>query len=378
MPATVAGDPRWLLGPFGTGLRLDGLDFFVFLVASFVGYLCVVAGARLVPRGVLWGAICAAIALFALAPPLLSQDVFSYISYARLAVDHDLNPYVAVPAAVPSDPAFPFVGWQHATSVYGPLFTLASYPLGLVSVPEALWLVKLLAGASVLGLTVVVARIAPRLGSDPARAAALVALNPLVLVDVVGGAHNDAVMTLLAVGGVALLLLRGEVASGAAVVAGAGLKAAAAVVVPFALLGSKRPRLAAGALAAVGTTVLLAVAVFGLRSLDPLGLAGEATSKHSVPRTIAGLVDLGSVPVRDTALALYVLGLLALVVWTLRGGDWIRATGWAAIGLLLTTGWLMPWYVIWVLPFAALAEDGLLTTATLGLCAFQLVNRVPL
>jgi hypothetical protein len=70
--------------------------------------------------------------------------------------------------------------------------------------------------------------------------------------------------------------------------------------------------------------------------------------------------------------------LLLLVVWTLRGGDWIRAAGWAALGLLLATDWLMPWYVIWVLPFAAIVKDTSLRAGTLALCAFQLINRIPL
>jgi carbon starvation protein CstA len=37
----------------------------------------------------------------------------------------------------------------------------------------------------------------------------------------------------------------------------------------------------------------------------------------------------------------------------------------------------MPWYVLWVLPFAAVAGDGPLSVAVLALCAFQLASRVP-
>jgi len=67
-----------------------------------------------------------------------------------------------------------------------------------------------------------------------------------------------------------------------------------------------------------------------------------------------------------------------LLVRTARGGDWVRAAGWAAFGLLLATSWLMPWYVLWVLPFAAVAGDGPLSVAVLALCAFQLTSRVPI
>jgi hypothetical protein len=381
VPATVGGDPRWLLGPYGSGFRLDGPDFLAFLIVAFLGYLWVVADARVLPRRVLWGAIVAAIALFALAPPLLSQDVFSYISYARLGVDHGLNPYAAVPADVPNDPALPFVGWKHVTSDYGPLFTLGSYSAGLVGVPAALWIFKILAAGSVLGLTALVARIAARLGSDPARAAAFVGLNPLVLVHVVGGAHNDGTMLLVVIGGVALLLARKEIASGVALAAAVGLKTSTAFAVPFAALGSRSRSLIAGAAAGFALAAALALGVFGVSSIESIGLVEQdqaATSKYSVPATAARLLDVGVDPVRYTALALYVVALLLLAVRTLRGGDWIRAAGWAALGLLLATDWLMPWYMIWVLPFAAIAKDTSLRAGTLALCAFQLINRIPL
>ena len=35
----------------------------------------------------------------------------------------------------------------------------------------------------------------------------------------------------------------------------------------------------------------------------------------------------------------------------------MRAAGWAGAGLLLATTWLLPWYLIWVLPLAALSRD---------------------
>jgi hypothetical protein len=202
-----------------------------------------------------------------------------------------------------------------------------------------------------------------------------------VLVHVVAGAHNDGTMLLVVIAGVALLLARKEIASGVALVAAVGLKTSTAFALPFAALGSRSRSLIAGAVAGFALTAALALGVFGVSSLESLGLVEQdqaATSKYSVPATAARLLDVGVDPVRYTALALYVVVLLLLVVWTLRGGDWIRAAGWAALGLLLATDWLMPWYVIWVLPFAAIVKDSSLRAATLALCAFQLINRIPL
>jgi hypothetical protein len=39
VPATVGGEPRWLLGPYGDGLRIDGARFFAFFIVAFVGYV---------------------------------------------------------------------------------------------------------------------------------------------------------------------------------------------------------------------------------------------------------------------------------------------------------------------------------------------------
>ena len=68
------------------------------------------------------------------APPLLSHDVYSYVDYARLGALHGLDPYVHPPAAAPADPAFAHVTWTDTTSAYGPLFTLATYPLAWLPV----------------------------------------------------------------------------------------------------------------------------------------------------------------------------------------------------------------------------------------------------
>ena len=83
------------------------------------------------------------------------------------------------------------------------------------------------------------ARLAPARGVDPVRAAAFVALNPLVLVHVVGGAHNDGLAMLLAMLGVGAVLVGRELAGGAAFAAALAIKAPAAFVVPFALIGSR-------------------------------------------------------------------------------------------------------------------------------------------
>ena len=382
MPAAGATSPRWLLGIDGRGFQLGGRAYLGLMIAAFVCYLVVVATAGHIRPRVLSTAIVALVALFTLAPPLLSQDVFSYVAYGSLAAEHGLDPYVAVPAQRPNDPVFPFVGWRTAGAAYGPLFVFAVYPLGFLRVAVALWALKVVGGLAVLALTTVTAHIAKVRGGDPQRAAVMVALNPLVLVHVVGGAHNESLLMLAAMGSVALLLTGRQISGALALVLAVGLKASGVLVAPFALIGTRRRVHLAGALAAasavVGATAFVAFGSHVWAAGQLMGRNQSLTSHYSVPSTVARLTTLPVDRVRVAELAAYAVGVVGLLWWTGRGGDWVRATGWATFGLLVASSWLMPWYVMWALPLAAVARDRRLTGSVLALCAFQLVNRVPL
>lgn len=366
------------------------------LWAGFLAYLGVLAKAPRLGRRLVWGAILLALVVFAAVPPLLSQDVYSYVDYARLGIVHDLNPYVHPPVAAPSDPVFAEVGWPDATSAYGPLFTLATYPLAWLPVEVAVYVLKAVAAISVLGLAVLVARLAPARGIDPLRAAAFVALNPLVLAHVVGGGHNDATATLLAMLGVAAVLSGREALGGVAFIASFVTKPPAALAVPFALFavmrptGLKRPDirhfrpvgriLVGGAVAGVGIGAL-AYGAFGWHWLGSLELVGEnqgRVSNYSVPNLLSELLNLDIDLVRGAALLAFLALFAVLLVRVWHGADWIRASAWATLGLLLATAWLLPWYLIWALPLTALSRDTKLQLLVLALTALQLAARVPL
>jgi alpha-1,6-mannosyltransferase len=326
-------------------------------------------------------------------------------------VRHGLDPYVNAPDAAPLDPAFAHVTWTETPSAYGPLFTLATYPLASLPIWLAVAVLKAVAAISVLGLAWVVARLAAWRGVDPTRAAAFVALNPLVLVHVVGGAHNDGLAMLLATLGVAALVIRREASAGAALVASAAIKSSSLFVAPFAfvatlrdsrLMGRKlkqgwsfRPidtavrrnaRRAAGrfVLGAVAAAVVIGAAGylgFGWEWLHAFGLAGEnqgRTSHLSIPVTFARLSGVDEGAVRVAALVLFGAAVAWLLVWTWRGADWIRAAAWAGTALLLATSWLLPWYLLWPLPLAAVARDRFLVVLLLALTAYQLGARIPL
>jgi hypothetical protein len=238
-------------------------------------------------RRVVAGAIAALHIVFLLAPPLLSLDVFSYVAYARLGVEHDLNPYSHAPLDITGDAVFPFAGSRDATSVYGPLFTLLSFALAPLSLAASLWSLKALAAVCSLGIVALVWKGAERRGADPLLPAAFVGLNPLVLVHVVGGGHNEAL--------VMVLVTAGMVASSAALATLAtGVKASAGLVVPFLVLGARRRSAALTAAIAVGLSLgLVALVGFGWDALDAFGLLSsnqDRSSRWSFPyKTAQGL-----------------------------------------------------------------------------------------
>ena len=392
--------PDWLLGPWrvlgagGADGRLTGPLFYAGLWAAMLAYVVVLGAARAIGPRLALGSIAAFHVLFLLAPPLLSQDVFSYISYARLDVLHGLSPYTHSPDAVPQDTAFAFAGSRDATSVYGPLFTLATYPLAKVGVPVAFWALKAVAALASAGVVALTWRCASALWRDPTFAALVVGLNPLVLVHVVGGAHNDALMMLLVMGGVTAALLARERLAGALVAVAVAVKASAGLVLPFFVIGARRR---AGAIAAAAIAALavlaLSLAVLGTNTFDAFGLIGqnqERTTRWSVPQRladgVAGLTGGSAGTVVHFTRALLAAGfvaVLALLLYrTYRAGrgsaEWIAAVGWATLALLVASAWLVPWYAIWLLPFAALSTSRRLILASLALCSYMLVIAVPL
>lgn len=120
---------------------------------------------------------------------------------------------------------------------------------------------------------------------------------------------------------------------------------------------------------------------FGWDWLSAFGLAGEnqgRTSHMSVPITVARLTGLDPDGVRLVALVLFLTLFFQLLVHTWRGYDWVRAAAWTAAGLLLASSWLLPWYLVWLLPLAAIARDRPLQLLALALAAYQLGARIPL
>lgn len=133
--------------------------------------------------------------LFAL--PIFSHDAYSYAAQGWL-VHNGINPYDAGPAVLPGAFADQVSWvWRDTPAPYGPLSLQLQHWIvdltGFRPYASAVAMRSLaLVGVGAIGL--LIPRIARRRGADPALAAWFATLNPVLVIDFVGGAHNDALM----------------------------------------------------------------------------------------------------------------------------------------------------------------------------------------
>jgi len=409
--------PRWMAGPLGgllSGFTNNGTTLkYLFtgaVVLMYGGYLLVLRYTpRLQARWVI-ATIVAAHAIFLLAPPLALTDVFNYINYGRMEVVHHLNPYTTIPILEPhDDPSFILSNWHQLLSPYGPMFTLLTFAVVPLGVAGSFWALKGILALASLATIFLVWRCARLLGRDPLAAIAFVGLNPIVLVWGLGGDHNDFLMLLCIVLGFYLLALaqarraqqepraprpRGllgrllplwplEIGAGAAFVTATALKASGGVLIPVVLAGLLRaPRallqVVLGMVAATAVLGAVSLLAFGLHIPD-LSTQSRLVTNESVPNLI-GLAfgsggENGAVHSLMTAALAVSVALCCWLAWRRR--DSITASGWASVALLVTLSWVLPWYVLWVLPLAALSSSRRLRGVALVLGAYLILAWAP-
>jgi hypothetical protein len=364
-PVSLHRGAAWLLGPLAghwSSLTSQAASLRWYETLALLGMLAcwavAIACARRIGLAAVLVTAFAADALLSLAPPATLTDTFNYLHYGRMGPLYGLNPYTHVPIAASADPAYRLSTWHHLFSPYGPLFTLGTELLAPLGLSTAYWALRVAVGMAAAGVAILVALLARRLGRDPATAVAFVALNPLVLLFGVEGVHNDFFVLLLLLGGALLVSHRREVLGGGAWAAAVAVKLSAGLAVPILLAGAgRRGRAAAGAaLGGVAALVLVQLAFGGhlpndaaqarlVTGLSPANQLGLALGRGGLDAVLRGELQI-----------VLVLGTAGLCAWTWRTRDWSTAAAWAAALLILSLGWVMPWYVLWVLPFAALSS----------------------
>jgi len=312
------------------------------------------------------------------APPLFSTYVYSYAAQGEMVSWH-ISPYLYGPSVLGVTPfaTLSHGVWSSTASPYGPLFLgLAGGLVRLAGhqVLRSLILFRLLTVAGVVLAAACVPSLARRHGCPPGPAFVLGAMNPLILLFVVGSAHNDGLLLGLVTAGVLLASHRRWLPAILLCTLAAAVKAPGLLPLGYVVWSwlHQAPgrwaalRRGALAVATVGGTFLVLDRLTGLGWgwLRNLGAPGEVFS-WTTP------VDLGATAVHSAVgwvgidastghvvSAMHVVGLVAAAAvatalwWRSRALD-LTAIGASLVVFALLGPTAQPWYLTWGLPLLA-------------------------
>lgn len=354
--------------------------------------------------------------MYLLIPMITSQDLFLYISYARMAALYHLNPFTTAPAAIHTDPIYSYIFWTHQPSLYGstwigPLAALQwiALTLGLKSISPVVLLLRLFGLTVHLGSTQLIwilsgqgrHRAQPLQGQNGPfsllrrkQVTLAFAWNPLLLIEACVNVHADTLMLFLLLLAIWVLMYGQErnviapafwVGTAIVLALAAGIKINAAIFLPGLLLyaWSQPQRLRTSLLIGVSylITMMILYVPFWLHGPSFTALFANPSSSQSVnslPEFLFGLyrsitrlwtapstvVSATSVErVARTLSILVFLGAYGWLCWKARNS--LRTTAhlvyWMAIAWLLYcifgSPWFWPWYMITFLGLFALVAS---------------------
>lgn len=304
-------------------------------------------------------------------PPLLSNDVYSYAAQGELA-SQGVDPTSTGPIALErgeflraADPV-----WRRAPAPYGPASIASSQAIVSATghdAANAVWGFRALVLVGIALTAIGIPVIARSYGTDPALALSLGLVNPLVLLHLVGGIHNDALMLGLLVCGIAAARRDKRVLAVVLVALATAVKLPAAcgfVFLGWDWAGPRQPTmrrlLSAGVVSAIGMSIVAVMCVavgIGFGWITALSNTGKVTSTLA-PATLLGLisgdmvrsigVELGA----STLVALFRLAGLAIAglvcFQILLRSDrigMVRALGLSLLVVIAFGPVIWPWYL---------------------------------
>jgi alpha-1,6-mannosyltransferase len=336
-----------------------------------------------------------------LSVPLFSRDTYSYLAQGALLRD-GFDPYAVGPIDNPNallDNVSPI--WTITTAPYGPAFIMIAKLITILVGNHVIAGTMLLRLCMLPGFVLLIwatPRIARHIGANVPIALWICALNPLVIIHLMGGVHNEMLMVGLMAAGIALTLESRHIAGIALIAVGVAVKATAGIALPFMVWvwmrhlcerrGYRPPRAFA---AAAGISVLIFVAVFavlsgvagvGLGWLTALAGSVKIINWLSIPTAAANLIHAIAglfFPVsfyavlqitRVVGIAVVAVA-LPLLWWRFRHDDRQAITGiaWAMLVVVLFAPAALPWYYSW--PLAVLAPLAQSRRAVAAVAAFS-------
>lgn len=239
------------------------------------------------------------IAPLLLAAPLSSRDVYSYLMQGAMVRD-GFDPYTEGPAVNPG----PFLlevsqDWRNTTTPYGPLHLwLGEGVTRLVgdNVTIGVFVYKLISVLSFAAIAWSIPLIARKLGGDPTLALWLGVANPVMILHLIGGMHNESTMVALVSVGLLLCLHNRYIAGIALIAVSVSLKATAFIAIPFVVwlmmhhYGQRFNKVLAflvSGLVAVAETIIVVAAVTWVSGTS-WGWLTEITGNSKVINPLAG------------------------------------------------------------------------------------------
>jgi len=320
-----------------------------------------------------------------LSVPVFSRDTYSYLAQGALLRD-GFDPYEVGPVENPNpllDDVSPI--WTTTTAPYGPVFILVAKFVTMVvgeNVVAGTMLLRLCMLPGLLLLIWATVRIARHLGSDGAAALWICVLNPLVIIHLMGGVHNEMLMVGLMAAAIALGFAGRDAWAVVVAAVAVAVKATAGIALPFLVwvwmrhLQQRRnlPAPKAFALATVASIGLFAavfaiatwVAGVGLGWLTALAGSVKIINWLTVPTAVSNLINsVGGIffPVNFYAVleAARIIGIaiiavsLPVVWWRCRRTDRDALAG-IAVAMVIVVLFVpaaLPWYYTWPLAAAA-------------------------
>lgn len=198
-------------------------EAYIFSGAALIVFLLYIPGLWVLPRRISFRFIWLSTALLGIAylcmPIITSQDVFSYIAYARMGIVYHLNPLTTLPTAIQKDIVYPFLYWINQPSAYGPTWAIITGILqwlaiglgfthlfsmelllrlfGLGMHLGSVWLIWSISGRLQGGKSVYTPALARRSQQRRLFATLLFAWNPFLLLEACVNAHNDTTILFL-------------------------------------------------------------------------------------------------------------------------------------------------------------------------------------
>lgn len=324
------------------------------------------------------------IAPMVIAPPLFTRDPYSYLAYGTMPLK-GLDPYGGGPIAL-DGPIAQNVHWfwTDTPAPYGPLFILVAKAVAAVTGENMIAGVILMRLAMLPGLVLLVIALpglVRHLGGRLPVAYWLVVANPVMVLHLIGGPHNDLLLVGMLSSGCLLALNRKHMAGIALVTLAMAVKATAGFALPFLVLvwaarleGSERSRIIRAGATGIGVFLVVFTGVsvaahVGLGWLPALNAPSNIVNWLSLPTGVGQLIaNMSGVVVTGMSATPYytvtrIIGILifffiAYKQWMASrsgGPDAVRRAGLVLVLFALLSPATLPWYYAWGMVLLAAA-----------------------